>query len=217
MRHGNKQSGSGGASRSRKVSRTPSMTMPEKIGSMKWKGRLDKKSSSMNDKHGSSMKRMSTVEARNNRRTTVDGGHHSNRRASATDERHLSGSIVNRVMSMNRKHMRGNSFMSGSMGDIAADSDQTDDDESIISIDEILDPTSFPEHIRRLGIEAYEAMMNAAKEGDMCIVEKSYVIIGTPLRDQSLFFCALQNLIDMERQVRVQFFLIKRTRLHTIF
>jgi len=42
-------------------------------------------------------------------------------------------------------------------------------------------------------------MRDAAKMGDMCIVEKSYVMIGIPLRDQSLFFHALQNFIDMER------------------
>ena len=54
---------------------------------------------------------------------------------------------------------------------------------------------------RRLGKSAYQAMGDSEREGDMCIVEKSYIIIGTRLVDQSLFFCALQNLIDMERKV----------------
>ena len=65
--------------------------------------------------------------------------------------------------------------------------------------DEYLAPVA--EHARRMGISAYQAMVDAEKEGDMCIVEKSYIIIGTLLVDQSLFFCALQNLIDMERKV----------------
>lgn len=59
-----------------------------------------------------------------------------------------------------------------------------------------------PEHIRLLGLSAYQAMIDAEKEGYMCIVEKSYVLTGIKLQDTSLFFCALQNLIDMERKVR---------------
>lgn len=60
---------------------------------------------------------------------------------------------------------------------------------------------SVSEHARRLGSEAYQAMLDAKSDGDVCIVEKSYVITGTPLQDQSLFFCGLQNLINMERMV----------------
>ena len=64
--------------------------------------------------------------------------------------------------------------------------------------------SSLPEHTRLLGISAYQAMIEAEKEGDVCIVEKSYVLTGTKLQDTSLFFCALQNLIDMERKVRLR-------------
>ena len=55
---------------------------------------------------------------------------------------------------------------------------------------------------RRLGREAYQAMIDVEEDGDICIVEKSYVITGTSLQDQSLIFCGLQNLINMERLVR---------------
>lgn len=55
---------------------------------------------------------------------------------------------------------------------------------------------------RRLGREAYQAMIDVEDDGDICIVEKSYVITGTSLQDQSLIFCGLQNLINMERLVR---------------
>ena len=58
-----------------------------------------------------------------------------------------------------------------------------------------------PQHVRKLGIEAYQAMIEAEEEGDVCIVEKSYVITGTRLQDQSIFFCALHKLIQMEREV----------------
>jgi hypothetical protein len=94
-------------------------------------------------------------------------------------------------------------FKSSSAGDIAFDesdtSNYTDEADSIDNDDEYLAPVA--EHARRMGISAYQAMVDAEKEGDMCIVEKSYIIIGTRLVDQSLFFCALQNLIDMERKV----------------
>ncbi|EJK74322.1 hypothetical protein THAOC_04007, partial [Thalassiosira oceanica] len=57
-----------------------------------------------------------------------------------------------------------------------------------------------PQHVRNLGIEAYQAMIEAEEEGDVCIVEKSYVITGTNLQDQCIFFYALHNLIQMERE-----------------
>lgn len=60
-----------------------------------------------------------------------------------------------------------------------------------------------PKHIQKIGSAAYDAMMDAAAEREICIIEKSYVFTGTPLKEQSLFFCALQNLIDMERQVHL--------------
>jgi hypothetical protein len=65
--------------------------------------------------------------------------------------------------------------------------------------------SSVSENARRLGREAFRAMIDVEDEGYICIVEKSYVMTGTPLEDQSLFFCALQNLINMERLVRIQF------------
>lgn len=113
---------------------------------------------------------------------------------------------MDKVMSMNIS--RKGKFKSASMGDIAYDeSDPSDEElfgqdyrEEEYPYEEEECPPP-PEHIRRLGISAYQAMLDADKEGDICIVEKSYVLTGTRLQDQSLFFCALQNLIDMERKV----------------
>lgn len=71
-------------------------------------------------------------------------------------------------------------------------------DETDLSREEY-DVEDYPEHIRRLGISAYQAMVDAEKIGNICIVEKCYVFTRTRLQDQSLLFCALQNLIEMER------------------
>ena len=97
---------------------------------------------------------------------------------------------VDKVMSRNR-------FKSSSMGDITFDT--TIDNSGRSSSEQ--ERTPLPERVRLLGISAYQAMIEAEKEGDVCIVEKSYVLTGTKLQDTSLFFCALQNLIDMERKV----------------
>ena len=99
---------------------------------------------------------------------------------------------VDKVMSKNRSK-------SSSMGDISYDP-EIDYVSSHDNADEQNKP--LPEHIRLLGIAAYQAMIQAEKEGDICIIEKSYVLSGIKLQDTSLFFCALQNLIDMERKVR---------------
>ena len=81
------------------------------------------------------------------------------------------------------------------------------------STDEIIEPapvysSPISKHARRLGCEAYQAMIDAKDDGDICIVEKSYVITGTSLQDQSLIFCGLQNLINMERLVRKTYLLL---------
>lgn len=78
-----------------------------------------------------------------------------------------------------------------------------EDDEENSGIGEEIHSAPMPEHVHRLARAAYQSMIDAEIEGDICIVERSYVITGTPLQDQSLFFCGLQNLIDMERMVRM--------------
>jgi hypothetical protein len=95
-----------------------------------------------------------------------------------------------------------NMFKSASVGDLAFDEGNTAVDHTTGQERDEEDNTPVPEHIRLLGISAYQAMVEAVNEGDVCIVEKSYVLTGTKLQDTSLFFCALQNLIDMERKVR---------------
>ncbi|KAL9183930.1 hypothetical protein ACHAXT_002016 [Thalassiosira profunda] len=102
---------------------------------------------------------------------------------------------------------------SASVGDLAFDETSQLDESAYIEetfggpttseekwLTEALGPP-ISDRARQLGLESYQAMLDAAKEGDICIVEKSYVLTGTSLKDQSLFFCALQNLIDMERKI----------------
>ena len=125
------------------------------------------------------------------------------------EDRNTAGlrAAMDKVMSMNMSRSRRDKFKSASMGDLAFDGSDDENDPSDedsfgqeYEEEEYLPPSS--EHIRRLGISAYQAMIDAEKDGDICIVEKSYVLTGTRLQDQSLFFYALQNLIDMERKVR---------------
>ncbi len=108
-------------------------------------------------------------------------------------------------MRFNLDKMYRSRFKSASMSDLAFDdSDNSEYPNEVDSIDNDDEcDLSVSEQARRLGIAAYQAMIDSDKEGDMCIVEKSYIIMGTRLADQSLVFYALQNLIDMERKVSV--------------
>jgi len=98
------------------------------------------------------------------------------------------------VVSMNG--LRRHNIRSTSLGDVAGTDTETSDDS--VGEDECF---TTPEHIRLLGQSAYQAMIDAEKEGDVCIVEKCYVLTGTRLQEQSLLFCALQNLINMDRNL----------------
>ncbi len=111
----------------------------------------------------------------------------------------------NSGMRFNLDKMYRSRFKSASMSDLAFDdSDTSEHPNEVDSIDNDDEcDLSVSEEARRLGIAAYQAMIDSDKEGDMCIVEKSYIIMGTRLADQSLVFYALQNLIDMERKVSV--------------
>mmetsp|Transcript_31581 Transcript_31581/g.64889 ORF Transcript_31581/g.64889 Transcript_31581/m.64889 type:complete len:1488 (-) Transcript_31581:142-4605(-) len=117
------------------------------------------------------------------------------RRASNNEESPLNGSFratMDRVINRSGK----GSFAISSSSDVGDSDDSDNDDASQRAMGR---PSSVPDKIRRISSSAYKRMRDAAKMGDMCIVEKSYVMIGIPLRDQSLFFHALQNFIDMER------------------
>jgi cGMP-dependent protein kinase len=101
-----------------------------------------------------------------------------------------------RKLTMTASEIRKNNIRASSFGDLAADSDNDTSDDSGVN-----ERTALPERVRRLGLSAYQAMIDADKEGDICIVEKCYVLTGTKLQEQSLLFCALQNLINMERKL----------------
>jgi hypothetical protein len=129
-----------------------------------------------------------------------------NRKGSAEEGRKSGRNSGIGIRAAMDKMMYRSRMKSSSMGDIAFDeSDHSDNiDESDPYDDAFDDDQHSPpvsEYARRMGISAYQAMVDSEKEGDICIVEKSYIIIGMRLVDQSLFFCALQNLIDMERKV----------------
>mmetsp|Transcript_27628 Transcript_27628/g.40807 ORF Transcript_27628/g.40807 Transcript_27628/m.40807 type:complete len:458 (+) Transcript_27628:151-1524(+) len=53
--------------------------------------------------------------------------------------------------------------------------------------------------LRCQAAEAFDIMLENDKMGDACIVEKCYVVIGAKLEVQGLLFCALQQIIDLER------------------
>jgi serine/threonine protein kinase/CRP-like cAMP-binding protein len=101
-----------------------------------------------------------------------------------------------RSIRISASEVRKNNIRATSFGDLGADSDDDTSDDSRRD-----NGTAHSERVRRLAISAYQAMIDADKEGDICIVEKCYVLTGTRLQEQSLLFCALQNLINMERKL----------------
>lgn len=62
--------------------------------------------------------------------------------------------------------------------------------------------TPISEEVRRLAVESYQEMLKNDTYGDACLVQKCYIMIGTRPEEQSLIFCALQQIIDLEREVR---------------
>lgn len=54
----------------------------------------------------------------------------------------------------------------------------------------------------RLAKESFDEMNACARAGEVCIVEKSYILLGTKPEEQSLLFAAMQQMVDMEREVR---------------
>lgn len=57
------------------------------------------------------------------------------------------------------------------------------------------------DEVRRLAVESYQEMLTNNTYGDACLVQKCYIMIGTRPEEQSLIFCALQQIIDLEREV----------------
>ncbi len=49
--------------------------------------------------------------------------------------------------------------------------------------------------------QAYSFMIAAEKLGEICIIERCYVLVGTKSNEHALLFYALQQLIDIEREV----------------
>mmetsp|Transcript_3030 Transcript_3030/g.4565 ORF Transcript_3030/g.4565 Transcript_3030/m.4565 type:complete len:1665 (-) Transcript_3030:65-5059(-) len=48
--------------------------------------------------------------------------------------------------------------------------------------------------------QAFSHMTQSDKLGDVCVVERCYVLVGTNSDNHSLLFCALQQLVDIERE-----------------
>ena len=59
------------------------------------------------------------------------------------------------------------------------------------------------ERALKLAKESYKTMMQNSKLGDVLIIERSYVLLGTKPNDHSMLFSALQKLIEKEDQVSV--------------
>ena len=65
--------------------------------------------------------------------------------------------------------------------------------------------------VRRLAAESYQEMVKNDTYGDACLVQKCYIMIGTRPAEQSLIFCALQQIVDLEREVS------DKMQTHTVF
>ena len=49
--------------------------------------------------------------------------------------------------------------------------------------------------------ESYKTMIENEKLGDVCIVEKCFILIGTNPEEQSLMLFALKQLVELDRRV----------------
>uniref|UniRef100_A0A7S4J9G5 cGMP-dependent protein kinase n=1 Tax=Odontella aurita TaxID=265563 RepID=A0A7S4J9G5_9STRA len=91
---------------------------------------------------------------------------------------------LKKLIEMQESVRAGDGFFSWGCDD-SADSDLEDD---------------VSEAVRRQAAEAYNAMIEADRLGDVCVVEMCHVLIGTRPEEQSLLLCALQQLVDLERE-----------------
>ena len=73
------------------------------------------------------------------------------------------------------------------------------------------------EEVRRLAVESYQEMLKNDTYGDACLVQKCYIMIGTRPEEQSLIFCALQQIIDLEREVSCEVICLRSGRCANIF
>ena len=62
--------------------------------------------------------------------------------------------------------------------------------------------TPYPDAVIQSGEESYSFMMQAAERGEMCVVQKCYVMLGGQQSEQFLQFRALKHLVQMESKVR---------------
>ena len=68
------------------------------------------------------------------------------------------------------------------------------------------------DEVRRLAVESYQEMLKNDSYGDACLVQKCYIMIGTRPEEQSLIFCALQQIIDLEREVSYELICLRSGR-----
>lgn len=76
---------------------------------------------------------------------------------------------------------------------------------------------SVSDKVRRLAVESYQEMLKNNVYGDACLVQKCYIMIGTRPEEQSLIFCALQQIIDLEREVSYEVTCDQSLRSHFCF
>mmetsp|Transcript_37668 Transcript_37668/g.112823 ORF Transcript_37668/g.112823 Transcript_37668/m.112823 type:complete len:584 (-) Transcript_37668:22-1773(-) len=75
------------------------------------------------------------------------------------------------------------------------------DEESFMDVDCAASNASVVSHwAQKRGEEAYRAMVEADKLGDVCLTEKAYVLSGLLPDDQALMLTALQQMVDFERE-----------------
>ena len=78
------------------------------------------------------------------------------------------------------------------------------DDDSDEEIEKLI-PKKFSSRVLKLASESYQVMLDNAIEGDVCIIEECYIIVGIEPSADSLIFSGLQSLVDSERKVHHSF------------
>lgn len=54
---------------------------------------------------------------------------------------------------------------------------------------------------QKRSLEAYESMLHSESGGDVCLLEKTYVLVGVNPRHESLLLAGLQQIVNSERNV----------------
>ena len=114
------------------------------------------------------------------------------RRASGSTGGTTGGSLGLKLKRLSDSLGRLNDSRSGS---VLFDENSFDKNRALGTFEEVTDTS------RARARESYQIMQKNEESGEICIMEKCFIFIGTTLEELSLMFYVMQNMIDFERRV----------------